>query len=135
MRDIHQATRAYEAWLREQVPVVERELRRKHEAMRESALAFLRATYYRWAETWPHECPELMDAPVVLAVGDLHIENFGTWRDAEGRLAWGVNDFDEASPLPYAHDLVRLAASAILAVREGRLCVTDPDVWPALMDG
>jgi len=32
----------------------------------------------------------------VLAVGDLHVENFGTWRDAEGRLIWGVNDFDES---------------------------------------
>jgi len=36
----------------------------------------------------------------VLAVGDLHVENFGTWRDAEGRLIWGVNDFDEAWRLP-----------------------------------
>ena len=24
------------------------------------------------------------------------MENFGTWRDAEGRLIWGINDFDEA---------------------------------------
>src|SRR5260370_32652719 len=47
----------------------------------------------------------------VLAVGDLHVENFGTWRDAEGRLTWGVNDFDEAYPLPYTIDLARLATS------------------------
>jgi hypothetical protein len=51
----------------------------------------------------------------VLAVGDLHVENFGTWRDAEGRLVWGVNDFDEAAKMPYAIDLVRLATSAELA--------------------
>ena len=31
-----------------------------------------------------------------LSVGDLHVENFGTWRDSEGRLIWGINDFDEA---------------------------------------
>ena len=30
-----------------------------------------------------------MDAPQVLSVGDLHLENFGTWRDADGRLVWG----------------------------------------------
>ena len=53
-------------------------------------------------------------APPVLAVGDTHVENFGTWRDAEGRLVWGVNDFDEAAVSPYAFDLVRLAASARL---------------------
>ena len=51
----------------------------------------------------------------VLAVGDIHLENFGTWRDADGRLVWGVNDFDEAAQMPYVLDLVRLAASALLA--------------------
>jgi len=54
-------------------------------------------------------------APRVLAVGDLHVENFGTWRDVEGRLIWGINDFDEAWRLPYTNDLIRLAASALLA--------------------
>src|SRR5262249_50789385 len=46
---------------------------------------------------------------------DIHLENYGTWRDTEGRLAWGVNDFDEADDMPYALDLVRLATSAMLA--------------------
>ena len=58
---------------------------------------------------------DLKDAPQVLAVGDIHVENFGTWRDAEGRLVWGVNDFDEAARMPYVLDIVRLAASAVLA--------------------
>ena len=40
------------------------------------------------------------DAPKVLAVGDIHIENYGSWRDAEGRVVWGVNDFDEAAKCP-----------------------------------
>jgi uncharacterized protein (DUF2252 family) len=57
-------------------------------------------------------CAQLADAPQVLAVGDLYTENFGTWRDAEGRLVWGVNDLDEAHPLPYTNDLVRLATRA-----------------------
>src|SRR5262249_8298340 len=48
-------------------------------------------------------------------VGDLHVENFGTWRDSEGRLIWGINDFDEAARLPYTNDLIRLAASALIA--------------------
>ncbi|MEJ0078689.1 MAG: DUF2252 family protein [Alphaproteobacteria bacterium] len=50
---------------------------------------FLRATYWRWAETIFKICPDLKRAPHVLAVGDLHVENYGTWRDAEGRLVWG----------------------------------------------
>ncbi len=50
----------------------------------------------------------------MLAVGDIHLENFGTWRDVEGRLIWGVNDYDEAHEMPYALDLVRLGVSAAL---------------------
>ena len=51
----------------------------------------------------------------MLSVGDLHLENFGTWRDADGRLVWGVNDFDEAAVMPYVLDLVRLVTSIQLA--------------------
>ena len=82
---------------------------------------FLRATYWRWAETILQVCPELKSAPSVLAVGDIHIENFGSWRDNEGRLVWGVNDFDEAARMPYVLDLVRLATSAVLAKGTGHV--------------
>ena len=83
--------------------------------MAASPFAFLRGTYWRWAETILEVCPDLAGAVPTLAVGDIHLENFGTWRDVEGRLVWGVNDFDEAAEMPYALDLVRLAASALLA--------------------
>ena len=96
--------------------VVDAHLRRKHEAMRGDAFGFLRGTFYRWAQLWPRVCPDLQGAPRVLAVGDCHVNSFGTWRDAEGRLGWGVDDFDEAYPLPYANDLVRLAASAKIVI-------------------
>jgi uncharacterized protein (DUF2252 family) len=108
-------TRRYEDWLHKQCDVVEADLARKHKSMGKNAFVFLRATYYRWAkqiETW---CPQLFNAPQVMAIGDAHTENFGTWRDQEGRLVWGVNDFDEAAVMPYPLDLVRLAASATLA--------------------
>lgn len=116
---IHEATEAYEAWLGQQMRLVPEDLITKHERMKAAAFPFLRASFYRWMQLWPRLCPDLAEAPRVLAVGDLHIENFGTWRDAEGRLIWGCNDFDEAYPLPYTLDLVRLTASALLAVREG----------------
>src|SRR5215469_4896 len=107
----------YEGWLRAQLgrEIVAADLERKREKMAHSAFAFLRATYWRYAETVLEICPELASAPSVLAVGDVHIENFGTWRDADGRLVWGINDFDEAAAMPYALDLVRLAASARIA--------------------
>ena len=99
----------FEAWLANHCAVVEEDIQYKHRQMKESVFIFLRATYFRWARKIAKWCPELMDAPQVLAVGDLHAENFGTWRDEDGRLVWGVNDFDEAAVMPYALDLVRLS--------------------------
>src|SRR5713101_8301715 len=87
--DIHEATRSYESWLGRHTSVVVRDVRLKHERMAESPFVFLRATFYRWIQVWPTVCASLLHAPTVLAVGDVHVENFGTWRDLEGRLIWG----------------------------------------------
>jgi hypothetical protein len=133
--DIHEASRSYEAWLRRQTKVRPADLRHKHERMRESPFVFLRGTFYRWLQHWPETCAEILDAPAVLAVGDLHVENFGTWRDAEGRLVWGVNDVDEACRLPYTQDLVRLATSALLAIHEGRFAIRRAEACAAILDG
>ncbi|WP_314172760.1 DUF2252 domain-containing protein [Streptomyces winkii] len=46
--------------------------------------------------------------------GDLHAENFGTYMDANGRLVFNVNDFDEAFVGPFTWDLKRFAASVAL---------------------
>jgi hypothetical protein len=132
---IHDATASYEAWLGKLVTLIPEDLDRKHDAMRSAAFPFLRATYYRWAQLWPHACKDLQDARKVLAVGDLHVENFGTWRDFEGRLIWGINDFDEAAHLPYTNDLVRLATSAHLAAAAGRLPIEAAAVDDAILAG
>ncbi len=83
--------------------------------MKKSSFDFLRATYFRWAGQIEHLCGDLSGAPAVLSIGDTHLENFGTWRDTEGRLVWGVNDFDEAAEMAYPFDLVRLATSVRLS--------------------
>jgi hypothetical protein len=132
---IHEATTRYETWLGERIPLLADDLDRKHEAMRRDVFSFLRATYYRWAQLWPEETQATARAPQVLAVGDLHVENFGTWRDAEGRLVWGINDFDEASHLPYTNDLVRLATSAHLAIAAGHLTLDREEACTALLEG
>jgi hypothetical protein len=113
---IKAANAAFEKWLRAELKgdVVEADLRTKSGKMSAAPFPFLRSTYWRWAETILEVCPKLRDAPQVLAVGDIHLENFGTWRDVDGRLIWGVNDFDEAAVMPYALDLVRLGVSAML---------------------
>jgi hypothetical protein len=113
--NIRKATGRYEAWLARHLRIVAEDLEFKHQQMRAAPFPFLRATYYRWAQIWPEVCEDEARAPQTLAVGDLHVENFGTWRDKDGRLVWGINDFDEVWRLPYTNDLVRLATSALLA--------------------
>lgn len=133
--DIIQATSTYEAWTGKYTPLLSEDLELKHQRMAESLFAFLRATFYRWMQLWPQVCPELAQTPAVLAVGDLHVENFGTWRDGEGRLVWGVNDFDEVYPLAWPQDLVRLAASALLAIKEEGLNLAGQDACAAILAG
>jgi len=132
---IKKATKRYEAWLGKQITIVPADLALKHTRMAEDPFPFLRATYYRWMQMWPQVLPDLARAPRVLGVGDLHVENFGTWRDREGRLIWGVNDFDEAYPLAYTVDLVRLATSAHLAIAGNHLSVKSEDACSSLLAG
>jgi hypothetical protein len=110
------SAREYERWLSAHLDDTwKADVDEKHRKMRESPFVFLRATYWRWAEVILTACGELVDAPLVTGVGDIHLENYGVWRDREGRLVWGVNDLDEAAEMPYVLDLVRLAASAVLS--------------------
>jgi uncharacterized protein (DUF2252 family) len=133
--NIRQSTTSYEKWMRQCIPLVEADLRFKHREMREEAFLFFRATYYLWAQRWEQVDRDLRQAPKVLAVADLHVGSFGTWRDAEGRLCWGVDDFDECWPLAYTNDLVRLAASAKIVCDSEQLCLTLKHACDAILHG
>lgn len=133
--DVVSATADFEKWASRHVTLIPSDVKRKHANMAAAAFPFMRATFYRWAQFWPVVCPDLARAPQVLAVGDLHVENFGTWRDVEGRLIWGVNDFDETWNASYAVDLVRLTASAYLAIDEQHLALTRKEARQAIEQG
>jgi hypothetical protein len=133
--NFRKSTKRYEAWITTYIPILADDLQIKHQAMREAVFPFLRATFYRWSQTFPEVCEQVAKAPEVLGVGDLHVENFGTWRDAEGRLIWGLNDFDEACRLPYTCDLVRLATSAYFAIGADHLRINAARAVDALMEG
>ena len=125
MSNFQEETRRYQKWLSKQTAIVVKDLRKKKEKMSQHPFPFFRGTFYRWVQLWTQLSDDFQDAPTVRCVGDLHLENFGTWRDAEGRLVWGVNDFDEAYRLPYVFDLVRLLASIILA-QQAKLITLKP---------
>jgi hypothetical protein len=129
--DTVERTVAYETWLRQRIPLVEADLADKHREMADSTLRFLRGSYYLWLERLGTLLPDVLDSVAVPIVGDLHVENFGTWRDRRGIRRWGVNDLDESGRGGYGNDLVRLATSAVLASHIG---LPDKDVCSILLD-
>src|SRR5207302_4813967 len=91
-------------------------LRAKLERLCASPFGFLRGTFHLFAADWPTLGDDPLapgdDSPIV---GDLHLENFGAYRAADGRFVFDVNDFDETAAGPPALDLGRVATSFLLA--------------------
>jgi uncharacterized protein (DUF2252 family) len=87
----------------------------KYDALRASPFAFLRGTchlfYDRLAESRFDTA-----APAVWCCGDLHLENFGSYKGDNRLVYFDINDFDEAALAPATWELVRLAASIHLSV-------------------
>ncbi|MCG6493135.1 DUF2252 domain-containing protein [Kitasatospora sp. A2-31] len=93
----------------------------KFRKMAASAFAFYRGTaalYYADLASGPFRAhgAAFLDERTsrVWIHGDLHAENFGTYLNAEGRLVFNVNDFDEAYVGAFTWDVQRLAASLAL---------------------
>ncbi|MGA5065894.1 DUF2252 domain-containing protein [Streptomyces exfoliatus] len=90
----------------------------KFRKMAGSAFAFYRGTaclFYSDLEREAQGGPYLDERTGRVWIhGDLHAENFGTYMNANGRLIFNVNDFDEAYVGPFTWDLKRLAASLAL---------------------
>jgi uncharacterized protein (DUF2252 family) len=89
-------------------------LQRKFGLLRRDAFAFFRGTCHLFYATLPRAA--LLDgAPAVLACGDLHLENFGTYKGDNRLVYFDLNDFDEAALAPCTFELVRFAASVLVA--------------------
>ena len=90
----------------------------KFRKMAASAFAFYRGTaalFYHDLDAEKRGGPYLDERTSRVWIhGDLHAENFGTYMDANGRLIFNVNDFDEAYVGPFTWDLKRFSASIAL---------------------
>jgi uncharacterized protein (DUF2252 family) len=87
-----------------------------------SAFAFFRGTFHLFArdildhyyETVPR--PAGAEAELDL-VGDIHGENYGSYRADDGRVHYDVNDFDETTQGRFDFDVRRLATSCVLSAQ------------------
>lgn len=86
----------------------------KYRNMRASPFVFLRGTCHLFYARLPNE-RVLHQVPTTWVCGDLHLENFGSYK-GDNRLAYfDLNDFDEAALAPATWDLVRLLTSVLVA--------------------
>ncbi len=86
----------------------------KYRNMRASPFAFLRGTCHLFYDRLPAD-KLFRKAPLVWSCGDLHLENFGSYKGDNRLVYFDINDFDEAALAPATWDLVRLLASVLLA--------------------
>jgi uncharacterized protein (DUF2252 family) len=87
----------------------------KYAAMRRNPFGFFRGTAHLFYRDWPAASP-LDQSPLTWACGDLHLENFGSYKGQNGLAYFDINDFDEAALAPAGRDLARFATSTLLAV-------------------
>lgn len=86
----------------------------KYQAMRQNSFAFLRGTAHLFYQDWPQQS-DLNAAPLAWICGDLHLENFGSYRGDNRLTYFDINDFDEALLAPCTWDLVRFLCSLFVA--------------------
>ena len=78
--------------------------------MRSSPFVFLRATCHLFYRRLP-DLPLFADAPAVWSCGDLHLQNFGSYKGDNRLVYFDLNDFDEGVLAPASWDLVRFLTS------------------------
>ena len=85
----------------------------KYRAMQQNIFAFLRGTPHLFYQDWPQDS-ELNQVPLAWVCGDLHFENFGSYKGDNRLTYFDINDFDEATLAPCTWDLVRFLCSVLV---------------------
>ncbi len=86
----------------------------KYEAMAENAFRFFRGTCHLFYEDLAAAEP-LPLSPLAWICGDLHIENFGSYKGDNKLVYFDLNDFDEALLAPCSYEVVRMVTSIFIA--------------------
>lgn len=118
-------------------------LRLKDALLRANPLSFLRGTVFLFWDDWPG-LGEIDDGPAAWTCGDLHAENFGSFKGRNRLVYFDVNDFDEACLAPASWDVARLLTSLRVTARWQGMNEVDEAIWvdqclshyqAALLDG
>lgn len=95
----------------------------KYRLMRASAFAFLRGTCHLFYARVRglHDGGVLAQGPSTWACGDMHLQNFGSYKGDNGLVYFDINDFDEACLAPCLYEFIRLLTSVLVAAEDLRI--------------
>jgi uncharacterized protein (DUF2252 family) len=91
-------------------------LQRKYDKMRSSPFAFFRGSCHLFFAQLPRG-GIFKSAPAVWSCGDLHVENFGSYKGDNRLVFFDINDFDESALSPASWDLLRFVTSVRLGAK------------------
>jgi len=82
----------------------------KYSKMAQSPFVFLRGECHLFYDALP-DTPLFHTAPLAWCCGDLHFENFGSYKGDNRLVYFDINDYDQAALAPASWDIVRLLTS------------------------
>ncbi|MDF2437466.1 MAG: hypothetical protein K0Q95_1842 [Bacteroidota bacterium] len=86
----------------------------KYALMNENVYRFFRGTCHLYYETLSKE-KNIPGSPAAWICGDLHLENFGSYKGDNRLVYFDLNDFDEAVLAPATWELTRFISSVFIA--------------------
>jgi uncharacterized protein (DUF2252 family) len=89
-------------------------LKVKYKRMSENAFRFFRGTCHLFYEDLSKNS-SFPSSPISWVTGDLHLENFGSYKGDNGLVYFDVNDFNEAVLAPVTWDIARMTTSIFVA--------------------
>jgi uncharacterized protein (DUF2252 family) len=110
-RDILSIIKSFNASREQQV------LPLKYEAMSEDPFRFFRGTCHLFYQDLLANYP-FTASPFAWICGDLHLENFGSYKGGNKLVYFDMNDFDEGIQAPLLYDISRLLVSLQIALTD-----------------
>ena len=99
---------------------------RKYAAMRQTPFSFMRGACQGFYSSLT-DAGGSVEAPPAWLCGDMHVENFGTYKGDNRLTYFDVTDFDETALGPVTLDLARFLASIIVGATEWGVAKDDTE--------
>ena len=93
-------------------------VKHKYKRMSRDAFRFFRGTCHLFYEDLAQssELPSLPDSPLAWICGDLHLENFGSYKADNHLVYFDLTDFDEGCLAPAVWEIARFVTSIVVAL-------------------